>query len=60
MRHQVLIQWWDKPPESAMWEDLEDFSKAYPQFHLEEKVVVEDEGNVTTKVTRATPSLSSD
>ncbi|MCI43311.1 hypothetical protein A2U01_0064548, partial [Trifolium medium] len=42
----VLIQWSHTFPEDASWESLTDMTKAYPNFHLEDKVIVDGEGDV--------------
>ncbi|GJS49281.1 ty3-gypsy retrotransposon protein [Tanacetum coccineum] len=44
---QVLVQWLGSSPEEATWEWLTDFQAAYPTYHLEDKVISEEEGNVT-------------
>jgi hypothetical protein len=38
---QVLIHWQGEPASSASWEDLEDFQARYPQFQLEDELLVE-------------------
>ena len=45
---QVLVQWLGSSPEEATWEGLSEFQAAYPTYHLEDKVDLEEEGNVTT------------
>nr|GEU90935.1 hypothetical protein [Tanacetum cinerariifolium] len=35
-------------PEEATWEWLTDFQDAYPTYHLEDKVISKEEGNVTS------------
>ena len=53
---QVLVQWLGSSPEEATWEWLSDFQVAYPSYHLEDKVVSEGEGNVTSaSITSAAP-----
>ncbi|KAI3756928.1 hypothetical protein L6452_04460 [Arctium lappa] len=44
---QVLVQWTNSSPENATWEGLREFQLAYPDFHLEDKVLIEEEGNDT-------------
>ncbi|GKC08357.1 ty3-gypsy retrotransposon protein [Tanacetum coccineum] len=44
---QVLVQWTNSSPENATWEGLREFKLAYPDFHLEDKVLFEEEGNDT-------------
>ena len=36
---QVLVQWLASAPENATWEDFFEFSRLYPNFHLEDKVI---------------------
>ncbi|KAH9687361.1 hypothetical protein KPL70_014745 [Citrus sinensis] len=45
---QVLVQWSDSAPKNATWEDFFEFSRLYPDFHLEDKVIFQDPGNDTT------------
>ncbi|KAJ9542331.1 hypothetical protein OSB04_028837 [Centaurea solstitialis] len=44
---QVLVQWTNSSPENATWEGLREFQLAYPDFHLEDKVLFEAKGNDT-------------
>jgi hypothetical protein len=43
---QVLIQWSDAFPEDATWESLPDMQIAYPNLHLEDKVLLEGDRDV--------------
>jgi hypothetical protein len=43
---QVLIQWSDALPEDATWESLPDMQIAYPNLHLEDKVLLEGDRDV--------------
>ncbi|PNX87538.1 hypothetical protein L195_g043629 [Trifolium pratense] len=43
---QVLIQWKGLFPEDATWEDYEDICTTYPEFNLEDKVCLDDPGDV--------------
>nr|GEW36501.1 Ty3/gypsy retrotransposon protein [Tanacetum cinerariifolium] len=45
---QVLVQWLGSLPEEATWEWLTDFQAAYPTYHLVDKVISEEKGNVTS------------
>lgn len=47
---QVLVQWTNSSPENATWEGLREFKLAYPDYHLEVKVLFEEEGNVTRPI----------
>ncbi|KAJ1399119.1 Ribonuclease H-like superfamily [Sesbania bispinosa] len=47
---QVLVHWQSTEPNEATWEDLDDFQQAYPQFNLEDKVVVKGKGIVTSRM----------
>nr|GEX35508.1 reverse transcriptase [Tanacetum cinerariifolium]GEX82942.1 reverse transcriptase [Tanacetum cinerariifolium] len=47
---QVLAQWSGSSPEEATWEWLFEFVTVYPSYHLEDKVISEEEGNVTSPV----------
>ncbi|KAH9703219.1 hypothetical protein KPL70_011043 [Citrus sinensis] len=45
---QILVQWQDCAPENATWEALSEFTKQYPNFHLEDKVIPQGvEGDTT-------------
>ena len=44
---QVLIQWELASLEEATWEDVTWVGTTYPQFNLEDKVVLKGKGNVT-------------
>jgi hypothetical protein len=44
--HMVLIQWQDLYPEDATWEPYEDIDRTYPDFHLEDKVSLDEVGDV--------------
>lgn len=35
---EVLVQWKGLPPEDAMWEEVVELVRDYPNFHLEDKV----------------------
>jgi hypothetical protein len=48
---QVLVQWSNTFPEDASWEILPELQKAYPNFHLEDKVFVEGEKDVMNEDT---------
>ncbi|KAJ6959486.1 hypothetical protein NC653_037738 [Populus alba x Populus x berolinensis] len=37
---QLLVVWKDLPLTEATWEDLDDFCFRFPEFHLEDKVVI--------------------
>ncbi|WVZ20703.1 hypothetical protein V8G54_008025 [Vigna mungo] len=43
----VLVQWVGLPATEATWEDIPNFVKAYPDFNLEDKVIIDREGIVT-------------
>ncbi|GKA29453.1 ty3-gypsy retrotransposon protein [Tanacetum coccineum] len=47
---QVLVQWVGVSPEEATWEWLSEFQLAYPNYNIEDKVIFEDRGNVTSEV----------
>lgn len=38
----VLIQWKGLPKHEATWEDYDEIQQRYPQFHLEDKVNIEE------------------
>jgi hypothetical protein len=40
-RCEVLVQWRGKPAAEAMWTDLEEFHKLYPDFQLEDELLME-------------------
>ncbi|GJX25326.1 ty3-gypsy retrotransposon protein [Tanacetum coccineum] len=44
---QVFVQWTGSSPEEATWEWLSEFQATYPSYHLEDKVIVKGNGNVT-------------
>ncbi|KAL9441424.1 hypothetical protein AB3S75_020001 [Citrus x aurantiifolia] len=47
-QHQILVQWQDCAPENTTWEALSEFTKQYPNFHLEDKVIPQGvEGDTT-------------
>ncbi|CAJ2675282.1 unnamed protein product [Trifolium pratense] len=55
-REQVLIQWKGAPPDEASWEDVDIITACYPNFHLEDKVILEGEGSDTPPISEeATP-----
>jgi hypothetical protein len=43
----VLVQWSNAFPEDSTWETLSDMIAAYPELHLEDKVPMDGEGDVT-------------
>ncbi|TYK02035.1 peroxidase 64 [Cucumis melo var. makuwa] len=43
---EVLISWKGLPPHEATWEDCNDFKHQFSDFHLEDKVDLEEESNV--------------
>ena len=45
---QVLIQWEGGTLEEATWEPFDELCRAYPTFHLEDKVIFEGGENDTT------------
>ncbi|GJU99920.1 ty3-gypsy retrotransposon protein [Tanacetum coccineum] len=45
---QVLVQWLGSSSEEATWEWLTNFQAAYPTYHLKDKVIYKEEGNVTS------------
>lgn len=38
---QVLIQWQGEAPSAATWEDVDSFVQRYPQFQLEDELLIE-------------------
>lgn len=40
-RHQILVQWKDRPAAEATWEDLEDFRRVHPSFQLGDELLVQ-------------------
>jgi hypothetical protein len=36
----VLIQWRGEPPLAATWEDVDSFVQLYPQFQLEDELLI--------------------
>ena len=46
---EVLIRWKDLPTYKATWELFDVIQQQFPDFHLEDKVVVWEGSNVTTK-----------
>ena len=46
---ETLIQWQGLHPEDATWENLDTLLKDYPTLHLEDKVFLEEEGDVMTQ-----------
>jgi hypothetical protein len=43
---QALVQWEGLPPSSASWEDLEQFKTRYPQFQLEDELLLKGGSDV--------------
>jgi hypothetical protein len=43
---QALVQWEGLPPSSASWENLEQFKKCYPQFQLEDELLLKGGSDV--------------
>jgi hypothetical protein len=39
--HQVLVQWKGESAASATWEDVEPFRAKYPDFQLEDELVLD-------------------
>jgi hypothetical protein len=39
---QLLVHWQGEPPESATWEDLATFRDQFPQFQLEDELLLEE------------------
>ena len=44
-KKQLLVHWQGLPEHEDTWEDLEDFQVQFPNFHLEDKVWLEGEGD---------------
>ena len=42
----VLIWWNQTPREEATWEDYDEIKLRFPEFHLEDKVLLQERGNV--------------
>ncbi|KAK2407034.1 hypothetical protein QL285_042695 [Trifolium repens] len=45
-QQQVLVQWAGLLPEDTSWENLQELRDTFPNLNLEDKVFVEEEGNV--------------
>jgi hypothetical protein len=43
---QSLVQWKGQPASSTSWEDLELFQHKYPEFQLEDKLLLEEGSDV--------------
>jgi hypothetical protein len=43
---QALVQWEGLPPSSASWEDLDQFQQRYPQFQLEDELLLKGGSDV--------------
>ena len=54
---QVLIKWRGLLASDATWEDYENIYRQFPSFHLEDKVVLWEGGNVTNGATRDRPII---
>jgi hypothetical protein len=39
---QLLVHWLGEPPESATWEDLDNFRAQFPDFQLEDELLLEE------------------
>ncbi|KAL6518532.1 hypothetical protein OROGR_019034 [Orobanche gracilis] len=46
---QILVQWQHQPASEATWEPLNEFTRDFPTFNLEDKVPFDDGGNDTSK-----------
>ena len=46
-QRELLVQWHANAPESATWEGFEKFAEAYPDYELEDKLVVQEGSNDT-------------
>ncbi|GJR17892.1 ty3-gypsy retrotransposon protein [Tanacetum coccineum] len=44
-KHEVLIRWKDLPGYEATWEPLENIQQQFPEFHLEDKVILWEGGS---------------
>ncbi|KAD2393577.1 hypothetical protein E3N88_40554 [Mikania micrantha] len=51
---QVLVQWEGLNQAEATWEDLVSVQQSFPTFHLEDKVVFKEGGNVVNEDKDAT------
>ena len=51
---QLLVWWQGLHPIDATWEDKVEFQRAYPDFNLEDKVVVDEGGINTSKADKET------
>lgn len=47
---QVLVEWTGIPLEETSWEDFNALQQMYPDLHLEDKVLSEEEGNDTVLI----------
>ncbi|KAK0580275.1 hypothetical protein LWI29_000190 [Acer saccharum] len=45
---QVLVQWQGVPTKEATWEDYDEMVERFPDFSLEDKGILEEQGNVET------------
>ncbi|KAK8933363.1 hypothetical protein KSP39_PZI015730 [Platanthera zijinensis] len=46
-RPELLVKWKNLSPAQNSWVDFFDFKELYPDYHLEDKLVLDGEGNVT-------------
>lgn len=46
------MQWENSLQEDATWEDLQVMAASYPDFNIEDKVILKGEGNVMKHVAR--------